>query len=293
MMFDPKKNTGFLIALAVALVLLIVGIVLWRGAVGDADEAAGDLDSANEQYEALVGKHGGAPGKALVDFYKQRLADLKTEAGAMRNAVPEKQLPKYTPSSFKAELKTVRDKFVDLSADRNIRIPEDIGFAQFLGPEVPDRKELPKLVRQFAVIQDVLNELCSEKANVEEVAVIDRNPEGTGDEDDEFEDEEVYFEDGPAARADKTKGAAAEEEETIYDAVPVQFQFRTTPASLYTILAGIRNADQFYRIGKIRTTLDVQAMGEVHDPSDIVEALAVEFVVDHVVLHKDDEGEEK
>jgi len=281
-MLDLNKNKGFLIVLAGAVILLIVGIILWRGAVSSSQEACDDIESAKSQYQSITKKYGGAPTKKLVEAYEKKLEELNNINDEMINVAPKKKLPVFNPSSIKAEIRDTKDKFVDLSSEKNIRIPEDIGWSEYLGPNVPQASDIPKLTRQFVIIKDVLEILCSDNAHVEEITVIDRNPAGMSSNED-IDDDEEMFDDEPTGR---TSGKAkAEEKKELYDAVPVQFEFRTPPGSLYTILAGIRNKGYFYRLAKITDKLEVQSLGEVSDPSDITEVLSVQLLVDNVQLN--------
>jgi len=290
-MLDLNKNKGFLIALAGAVILLIVGIILWRGAVSKSQEAYDDIESANSQYRAITKKYDGAPTAKLVKAYDQKLKELNEMVGKMIKAAPEKKLPVFNPSSIKAEIRDTKDKFYDISSEKNIRMPEDIGWAEFLGPNVPKASDIPKLTRQFVIIKDVLGILCADNAHVEEITVIDRNPAGTSNDDSDSSDDDVMFDDGPTGRTSKKE--EAEEEKELYDAVPVQFEFRTTPASLYAILAGIRNQGYFYRVSKLTDELEIQSMGEVSDPSDITEVLSVHLLVDNIKLNTNDKIDSK
>ena len=288
-MLDLNKNKGFLIALAGAVILLIVGIIMWRGAVSSSQEACDDIESAKSQYQSITKKYGGAPTKKLVEAYEEKLEELNSINDEMIKVAPKKKLPVFSPSSIKAEIRDTKDKFVDLSSEKNIRIPEEIGWSEYLGPNVPKTSDLPKLTRQFVIIKDVLDVLCSDNAQVEEITVIDRNPAGMSN--DEIDDDEEMFDDeGPSARTSKK---AKEEEKELYNAVPVQFEFRTKPESLYTILAGIRNKGYFYRLSKITDKLEVQSMGEVSDPSDITEILSVQLLVDNIQLDLNDKTDSK
>ena len=281
-MLDINKNKGFIITIGGAVVLLIAGIVLWRSAVGKAQEAADEIISAQEQYQSIIEKYSGEPTKKLVDAYKQKSEDLAKMINTMFQAIPESKEDSYTPSSFKGEIKNVRDEYIDISAQKNIRMPEDIGFSEFLGPQIPAAKDLPKYVRQFDTIKDVLKVLTADNVKVEEITVIDRNPAGVEEDED---DEDITFDEGPTGRPAKKD---VEEKEVLYDSVPVQFELRTTPDSFYTILAGIRNSSKFYRINKITDKLEVQAMGEINDPSDISEVFSIQLIVDNVKINKSD-----
>ncbi|MCK5852435.1 Amuc_1100 family pilus-like protein [bacterium] len=287
-MLDLNKNKGFLIALAGAVILLIVGIIMWRGAVSSSQEACDDIESAKSQYNSITKKYGGAPTKKLVEAYEKKLEELNKITGEMIKVAPKKKLPVFNPSSIKAEIRDTKDKIVDLSTEKNIRIPEDIGWSEYLGPNVPKASDIPKLTRQFVIIKDVLAVLCSDNAQVEEITVIDRNPAGTTNED--INDDEEMFDDEPTGRTSKKP---KEEEKELYDSVPVQFEFRTTPGSLYTILAGIRNQGYFYRLSKITDKLEIQSLGEVSDPSDITEILSVQLLVDNIQLNSDDKTDRK
>ena len=280
-MVDLNKNKGFLIALGGAAVLLIIGLVLWRGAVSAAQEEAGDIESANSQYKAISKKYNGAPTKQLVDEYKQKLEELNKIGDEMVNVAPKGKLPVFNPSSIKVAIRDTKDHFVDVSSEKNVRIPEDIGWAEYLGPNVPKSSDIPKLTRQFVIIKDVLDILCSDDANVEEVKTIDRNPSGAASDEDDM-DEEVTFDDGPSPRSSKK---SKKEKEELYDAVPVEFEFTTTPASFYTILAKLRNKGFFYRIERLTDKVDIQSIGEANDPSSITEALVVQMLVDNIQLN--------
>ena len=287
-MLDLNKNKGFLIALAGAVILLIVGIIMWRGAVSSSQGACDDIESAKSQYRSITKKYGGSPTKKLVEAYEKELEELSSINDEMIKVAPKKKLPVFNPSSIKAEIRDTKDKFVDLSSEKDIRIPEDIGWSEYLGPNVPKTSDLPKLTRQFVIIKDVLEVLCSDNAQVEEITVIDRNPAGTTN--DDIDDDKEMFDDEPTGRVSKKE---KEKEKELYDAVPVQFEFRTKPESLYTILAGIRNKGYFYRLSKITDKLEVQSMGEVSDPSDITEILSVQLLVDNIQLDLDDKTDTK
>ncbi len=281
-MFDFNKNKGFIIALAGALVLLIVFLALWRIEAGACEESLLGHQDTCDRYQSLVDKYQGEPGKALVDLYKAKLESIKRGKEAMKTAFVPPPLPKYTPASFKGTLKDASDEFYDKCLDKGIRVDKNIGFAEFIsGDELPKQSELATLTRQFSIIKDVLNTLIAN--GVDEITVIDRNPAGEDEVDEEWDDEEVDFGDdeGPSGREEKKKVSAKKE---LYTAVPVLFQFRTSPGKLNKILAGIRNANQFYRIKNIDARTSIQTEGESSDPSDIKETLSVSFIVENIKI---------
>lgn len=278
---DFNKNKGFIITLIVGIILTIILLVLWRGAEGAYEDTVIDTESAQDTYQRLVKEYGGAPTEEMVESKKQQVQELISKAQEMRAAAVDAPLPSYNATTFKSELRTTRDTFQDFSQERNIRIPEDIGFAEFLGAKVPERSDLPKLTRQFVIVRSIMNVLFSN--NVEEVGSIDRNIAGddnrTGGMD--FMDEDVMFADETTTETEETVTTEAESQ---YDSVPVSFQFRVNPKNLYSILAGIRNSEYFLRVRNIDTRKEVVSTGTATDPSDIYETLTVECVIDHVKL---------
>jgi hypothetical protein len=282
MNFNVKKNQGFLIMEGVALLVLIVFLIVWRIAAGGRDDELAMYDTANEDYQAIVKTYGGEPTKDLVSAFEKRVTQVKQEADVMREAVKTEPLPEYSPTSFKVALKTAGDKYTALRAEKNVPTPDDFGWGEFRGDVDPTPGQLPKLIRQFRLTEDVIDVLF--KNNVEEILEIDRNPEGEADAD-VIEDIDI-FESRPTGgdREARTAEEAAGLEKKVYNAVPVKFMFRIAPDKLYPILAEIRNKPQFYRVRNIKTTLDVLSSGDVKDPSDIKEILVVTMVVDHIKL---------
>jgi hypothetical protein len=280
-MFDIKRNKGFVITLAVALVLIIAGVVLWRGAESGAVDAEGDLESYESSYQSVVTTYGGEPTEELVDKYESDTAALKEAAKELRAAAPRGELPTFTPNGFKDEVKTLQNKFYAVSGDKNISIPQDIGEGQWLGPEMPTEAELPKLIRQLVLIRDVLGVLLD--GGVVEINAVDRNPQGLIEDETSMMDIDVVFDGGPAPRTARTQ-AEAKGKEHMYTAVPVMFNFRVPPQLLPELLVKIRNAPHFYRVRSITTTSEIESVGELQDPADVDELLAVELVVDHVLL---------
>jgi hypothetical protein len=280
-MSDISKNKGFVITLAAALVLIIAGVVLWRGAESSAVAAEGNLESAESSYQGVVKTYGGEPTEALVHKYENDTAALKEAAKELRAAAPKGELPTYTPNGFKDEVKTLQNRFYAASGDKNISMPQDIGEGQWLGPEMPTETELPKLIRQLVLIRDVLGVLLD--GGVVEINAIDRNPQGLMEEEPGMMDIDVVFDGGPAPRTARTQ-AEAREKERMYTAVPVMFNFRVPPQLLPELLVKIRNAPHFYRVRSIKTTSEIESVGELQDPADVDELLAVELVVDHVLL---------
>jgi len=199
-MFDFNKNKGFVIALVSALVLSIVFLVLWRMEAGACNESILNHQDVADSYEQLVAKYQGEPSKKLEDLYKAKLEKIKKEKEDMKSAFTPQELPKYTPASFKGALKDASDKFYDLTTEKGIQIDKNLGFAKYIaGNELPSKSEIPTFTRQFATIKDVLNTLIAN--GVYEVTVIDRNPGGEDEiEDESWDDEEVSFDDGPARR---------------------------------------------------------------------------------------------
>ncbi|MCX7846735.1 MAG: Amuc_1100 family pilus-like protein [bacterium] len=285
MKFDAKKNQGFLITLGVLVGLAVVALILWRSAASGAREARAAIESARAGYEVLVRKYGGEPDQGLVKQYKEKLEQMKRDAAAMGTAVPESGLPSYTPASFKDELRLLRDKYQAESQATGILIPEDIGFGPYLGTEMPKAGEMARLTSQLTIVRDVLEILLSNK--VISVTTIDRNPQGMVTEE-VVEDVDVEgMDQGPAPRLAKTAEESALKARSLYEAVPVMFQFRIKPGQLYPILAAIRNSGHFYRIARLKCTLDVQALGEIKDPAGVTEELAVDLVVEHIILRKE------
>ncbi len=279
-MFDFNKNKGFVIALACALVLSIVFLVLWRMEKGACSDSLYNHQDVSDNYQQLVTKHNGEPCKALVELYNAKLEEIKKATEEMKGAFTPEALPKYTPASFKGALKDASDYFYDLTTEKGILLDKNIGFADLIaGNVLPSKSEIPTFTRQFITIKDVLNTLIANGVN--EVTVIDRTPGGEEEmEDENWDDEEVSFDDGPEAREEKTK--KVEGKKALYTAVPVLFQFKTSPGKLGKIIAGIRNANQFYRIKNIEARTAVQVEGETSDPSDIDETISVSFIVENI-----------
>jgi len=158
----------------------------------------------------------------------------------------------------------------------------DFGWGEFRGETDPTQSELPKIIRQFKLTEDVVDVLF--KNDLEEILEIDRNPEGEMADIDSLDIE--MFSDAPSGgpRKEKTREQGEKKGKAVYNAVPVKFTFRIPPENLYPILAEIRNKNQFYRIRSLRTTLDVLSSGDIKDPTDIKEILVVNMVVDHIKL---------
>jgi hypothetical protein len=280
-MFDINKNKGFVIALGVALVLIIVGIVMWRGAVGSARQAQADLGNDQSMYQSMVRTYGGEPTPELVEKYTADAAALQDAAVKLRQALPQGELPTFTPNGFKDEIKTLQNRFLAISEEKGILIPQEIGESQWIGREVPTEGQLPTLIRQLVTIRDVLTVLLD--VEVTEVSAIDRAPQGAVEDDTVFEDVDIIFDEGPAARTARTREQAQGEVQP-YTAVPVLFNFRTIPGKLPEVLVRIRNLPQIYRVRTIRTTSELETLGEMEDPADVDEQLAVEMIIDHIVL---------
>ncbi len=282
-MFDFNKNKGFVIALVGALVLSIVFLVLWRMEAGACEDSLLNHQGVSDSYRQLVKKYDGEPGKKLVDLYSAKAEEIKKGKEAMENAFVPKALPKYTPASFKGTLKDASDGFYDLSMEKGVLVDKNIGFAKYIaGNELPNQSELPTLSRQFVTIKDVLNTLIEN--GVDEVTIIDRSPDGEEETEDESwdDDDDVSFDEGPGAREEKTKKVTTKKE--LYSVVPVLFQFKTSPEKLNKIIAGIRNANQFYRIKNIEARTAVQTESETSDPSDIKETISVKFIVENIKI---------
>ncbi len=278
---DFNKNKGFIITLVIGVILTLVLLIMWRGAEGTYDSTRGDTESAQSSYQSLVKKYDGAPTKEMIAIKEEQTDALLKKAQEMRTSVPNTQLPSYSPTTFKKDLRTARDTYQDAAAAQNLRIVEDIGFAEYLGAKVPEQSDLPKLTRQFVLVQSVMDVLFSN--NVEEISTIDRNISedasaggGIG-----FMDEDIVFDDSAGERGSDAT-AKTSEDTALYDAVPVSFQFRIKPGNLYAVLAGIRNAQYFLRVRDIETRLEVMSTGTAVDPADIYEMLTVECVIDHI-----------
>jgi len=283
MKFDLKKNQGFLIVVGVAFVLLIVCIVMWRVAAGGRDLALAEYDTADNDYQTIVKRYNGEPTADLVKSYKGRVAQIQKEADDMRNAVKVNPLSDYSPTSFKVALKNAADKYLAIRTEKNVPTPDDFGWGEFRGGKDPGTSEMPKLVRQFTLTEDVVDILF--KNDVEEILDIDRNPEGEVEVDIDGMDIDI-FTDGPSGgnRTASTAAKAAEQAKKMYNAVPVKFMFRISPDKLYPILAELRNRPQFYRIRTIKTRMDVLSSGDIKDPTDINEILVVDMIIDHIKL---------
>lgn len=285
MRIDPKKNQVFFIVAGVLVLLALVALVLWRSAASGVRRAASELEMAQNEYQMLARKYGGAPTSELVKKYEALLQETKEQVGKLGKAVPEKPLPSYTPASFKDELRLLRDKYLAESQALGILIPEDIGFGPYLGTEMPKPGEMARLTSQLTLVRDMLDIMLSNR--VISVTSIDRNPQGIGTEE-VIEDVEVEgMDSGPAPRLGRTAEESVLRARALYESNPVLIQFRIKPQQLYPILAAIRNSDHFYRVARLKCTLDVQAMGEVKDPTDVTEELAVDMVVEHVILKQE------
>lgn len=282
---DFNTNKGFIIGLAVGAVLIIVFFVLWRGASSTTQDLRVDTRRAQEQYQRLVSTYDGEPTQELVESVREQINLLMQVNRQMRAAATDAPLPSYTPSTYKNEIRAARDTYRSIAGPgrRNIRIPDDIGLAEYLGPKVPERRDLERLTREFVVIRTVMDLLLSN--NVEEVSVIDRHPAGVGPRTPTvgFLDEDIMFDDDPTPR--ETPDTPEDLTQDIYSDVSVAFRFRMRPKDFYRFLAELRNADYFLRVRSIRTNLEVLSTGAAEDPRDIYEMLTVDTVIDHIKLN--------
>jgi hypothetical protein len=283
MAFDLKKNQGFLITIAVIGVVAIIFIVLWRGTAGGLANAVAELESAQSDYDAITTRYRGEPEPALAEEYKARLATTTTRAGELRQAVKDTALPKYDRASFKEAVRRARDEIYSESTNLNVEIPEEIGFAEYLGEKVPEQAELPRLASQLAIVKDVLDVLLSNR--VRTISTVERSVDSAATTE-LIEDVETFgMEGGPAPRLARTAEAAAGKAKAVYSTVPVKFEFVARPGSVYPILAAVRNQPRFYRVRTLRAATEVNAQGELKDPSDIEEDTRIEMVVEHVLLN--------
>jgi len=283
MVFDLKKNQGFLIAIAAIGVVAIVFIVLWRGAANGLANAVMELESAQSDYSAITARYRGEPEPALAKEYEARLATTSTRAGELRQAVTDTALPSYDRASFKEAVRRARDEIYSESTNLNVEIPEEIGFAEYLGEKVPDKAELPKLASQLAIVKDVLDVLLSNR--VRAVTTIERSV-NSAETTELIEDVETFgMEGGPAPRLARTAEAASGKAKAVYSTIPVKFEFVAGPGRIYPITAAVRNKPRFYRVRSLRAITEVSAQGELKDPSDIEEDTRIEMVVEHVLLN--------
>jgi len=273
MTMDINKNKGLMVALAAAVVALLVATMLWRSAVNAGRAAAAESSAVISQYETITRKYQGEPGQKLVDLYKQKLQEAKDAAVAMHATVSEEAEPKYTPSQFKERVRSSVDTLIKEAKQGTIAVPEDLGFGPiYSGSEMPAARDMPGLISQYLIICDVTRVLLSNK--VIKIDAIDRNVEAK-----------------PVEGGDDipVTGPVETKEKPVFESVPVQFRFATTPEKLYPILAGIRNKHQFYRVRLVNVPgLEPIAVGEGKSPSDIREELSAEVTVERVVLAKDE-----
>ncbi len=276
---DINRNKGLVVALACALLAMLVLLVAWRMMAKDTQARVADCRAVIAQYSGITKQHQGEPGSALAGLYDQKLKESQDAADEMRTAVVEAPAPKSNPNGFKELVRKTVDEMVPAFKAKNTPVPDDLGFTTiYSGHDLPSDNEMPKLIGQYLVISDVASVLLSNP--IVKVEGIDRNPEVGGGGSGGNEPPEP---DNPSARSRK----AVVQTKAVFENVPVLFKFTTTPDTLYGIVAGIRNKSHFYRVRTLKTTMEPAAKGEAKDPSDIREDMAVEMMVERIVLLQD------
>lgn len=275
MNFDIQKNKMFLVAMAIVVVIVVVTLVLWKKSVASYEMAAGDFESAQSSYESLCKTYKGAPGEALENAYKADLEALKKQSADFLGAAKAEKITVLDPSGFKNELRKYDNEMKAEREKRNINIFQGEGFSEYLGDVVAKEADMPALSAQFQTVKDVLSVLLAN--DVLEVINIERNPGENQSSFDEEEDEDAYSS-GSKAKAEKKVAK--------YEATPVSFQFSIRPEKTYQVLSQLRDKDNFYIIRSLRTDLQPDPVGNIEDPSDILERLTVDMVVELIQINK-------
>lgn len=79
-----------------------------------------------------------------------------------------------TPLDFKEELLNTETKLQQLAGIQGCQVPEDLGFPEYAGGEIPAASEVVLLNKQLTVINEIVNLLLKHK--VENIILIERLP---------------------------------------------------------------------------------------------------------------------
>jgi len=228
-----KRNVPFVVGLAVAIVLLGVGIFYMLGKVGAANAAREELASENTKLSELVDRKPAAPNDDNIKAAVAHQTQLKDFKGSLRPLFKVTPLPEnLDDATFKNLLDRTIDSLERL-ADRNgVKLPKPAEgkFAfTFEGQKKQlefTPKSLPLLTVQLIDIQDICNVLFQSKIHALEG--IRRVSVGTND---------VNPPSNYLTRKQSTNtitGASIQPYEVI---------FHCFSAELASVLAGMVNAD--------------------------------------------------
>lgn len=123
-----KKNLGFVIGLAIAVVLLGAGVWYSLGSVGESAAADGELQAKRQQLDELV-KRDPFPDQANIQLAKEEEERVNTFIQEARRKFTVRDLPENLDNaSFKALLETTITNLVRDGERAGVKLPEKYNF---------------------------------------------------------------------------------------------------------------------------------------------------------------------
>ena len=123
-----KKNLGFVIGLAVAVVLLGAGIWYSLGTMGESSAADGELQAKKQQLDELV-KRDPYPDQANIQLAKDEESRVNAFVLEARKKFSVRQLPaQLDNASFKSLLETTLTNLVRDADRAGVKLPEKYNF---------------------------------------------------------------------------------------------------------------------------------------------------------------------
>jgi hypothetical protein len=123
-----KKNLGFVIGLAVSVVLVGAGIWFLFGTMGDADSVNAELTAKNQQLDELV-KRDPFPDQPNIQLAKEEEQRVNSFIAEARKRFGTLQKPEgLDNASFKSLLESTISELIREAAQAGVKIPEKYNF---------------------------------------------------------------------------------------------------------------------------------------------------------------------
>lgn len=176
-----KKNLGFVIGLAVAVVLLGAGVWYSLGTMGDSNAADGDLQAKKQQLDELV-KREVFPDQANIQLARDEEQRVNAFIQDARKKFAVRQIPEdLDNASFKSLLESKISELSREAERAGVKLPEKYNFtfeAQRKQLQLPERTLVPLTshLENLAAICRVLFD-----AKVHSVVTLKRSAVGTNE----------------------------------------------------------------------------------------------------------------
>ncbi|MBN2190246.1 MAG: Amuc_1100 family pilus-like protein [Candidatus Aureabacteria bacterium] len=167
-MIEIKKDVTLYVTLGVLCVVMIVFLFILKGAISARSDKEDELQQKITEYKVLLRSPDNLSVATVSALKKQekRLKEIRDRVvGLLSNGIDMTKTEFLEPIRFKDALLSYETRLVNRATAKGVDLPKNLGFEEYEGVTLPKKDDIPLLMQQMDIIEELVNLFVGTKVN--------------------------------------------------------------------------------------------------------------------------------